>query len=137
MAQNRVISIQITSTKNPVGFRNSPYILENKINLELIKKKKMLFSGNAREAARAFPANVNVAATLSLAGIGPERTKVEIWADPDIQTNIHEILAEGEFTRISTRVESMPDPANPKTSLLAAQSIIATLKGLTAPLVIL
>lgn len=137
LVQNSVKSIQITSIKNPAGLGSAPYILEKKINLGLIKKKQMLFSGNALEAARAFPANANVAATLSLAGIGPLRTKVEIWADPDTAANTHEITAEGAFSRITARVENTPDPANPKTSLLAAQSIIAVLRGMTAPLAVL
>ena len=78
-----------------------------------------------------FPANVNVAASLSLAGIGPEKTKVQIIADPNIKTNIHEIIAEGKFGLLKTRVENIPSPDNPKTSYLAALSAIATLKNIT------
>jgi aspartate dehydrogenase len=124
---------RIISTKHPRGFSGAPFVTENQIDLNYIKQRVMIFSGNAIDAAKAFPANVNVAATLSLAGIGPERTEVEIWADPAATGNTHEIIVEGEFTTINTRVDNIPDPGNPKTSLLAAQSVIAALRGMTEP----
>lgn len=130
-------SARIASTKPPRGFIGAPYIVENKIDLEYMNTKTKLFSGNALEAARGFPANVNVAATLSLAGIGAEKTMVEIWADPEAKGNAHEIVVEGEFSTISARIENKPDPANPKSSVLAAQSIVALLKGMSEPLVVL
>lgn len=128
---------RIASTKHPRGYAGAPYIVEKKIALDNITQKERLFTGNALEAARAFPANVNVAATLSLAGIGPEKTEVEIWADPAAKGNKHEILVEGEFSTIKASVENVPDPSNPKSSMLAAASIISVLRGLNEPLVIL
>ncbi|MCB1532495.1 MAG: DUF108 domain-containing protein [Alphaproteobacteria bacterium] len=127
----------IATTKKPMGYDGAPYIVENNIDLAAIKTKECLFKGNAIEASRAFPANINVAATLSLAGIGPERTQVEIWADPEIGGNTHEITVSGEFSTIRGRVENTPDPANPKSSMLAAQSIISVLKKMNAPVVVL
>jgi len=88
----------------------------------------LLFEGSASKAVKAFPANVNVAATVSLAGIGFERTKVRVVADPSLSRNVHELTVEGEFGTFFTRVENLPSPDNPKTSYLAALSAISTLK---------
>ena len=128
---------KISTTKPPHGYGNAPYVEEQSIDLSSITERRCLFQGNALEAAAGFPANVNVAATLSLAGIGPEKTQVEIWADPDVITNRHDIEVVGEFSTIRTCVENTPDPANPKSSMLTAQSIVAVLKGMNAPLVVL
>lgn len=130
-------SAKIVSTKPPMGFSTAPYVEINQIDLTSITAPTKLFEGNALEAAKGFPANVNVAATLSFAGIGAENTKVEIWADPQIQFNSHEIVVESGFSSISAKVQNKPDPSNPKTSVLAAQSIIATLRGFTEPFVVL
>jgi len=127
----------IISTKKPTGFSGAPYVSQEQIDLTCITEKTRLFKGNALEAAKGFPANVNVAATLSLAGIGPQRTEVEIWADPDAKGNRHEIIVTGAFSTIKACVDNLPDPANPRTSILAAHSIISVLKGLSAPLVVL
>ena len=137
LAQMGIKNAHIASTKPPKGFSNAPYIIQNNINLNKIKEKTLLFSGNALDAAQGFPANVNVAATLSIAGIGAEKTIVEIWADPNAIGNCHEIKVEGEFSSITAKVENIPDPANPKSSMLAAQSIISLLKKLNEPLVVL
>lgn len=87
----------------------------------------MIFEGNAKEAAEGFPRNINVAASLSLAGIGVEKTMVRIIADPFSDRNVHEIEAEGRFGRMTARTENLPSPKNKKTSYLAALSAIATL----------
>lgn len=130
-------SAKIVSTKPPLGFSTAPYVEKNDIKLKSITSKTKIFEGNALDASKGFPANVNVAATLSLAGIGPEKTKVEIWADPDIKRNTHEIIVESQYSKITARVENEPTPSNPKTSVLAAQSIIAVLQGFTEPFVVL
>lgn len=127
----------IASTKPPLGFTGAPYITEKGINLAQIETKTRLFHGNALEAAKGFPANVNVAATLSLAGIGPEKTEVEIWADPEAKGNSHKITVSGEFSTMHASVENMPDPANPKSSMLAAQSIVAALRDMNNAMVVL
>ncbi|MDP1852713.1 MAG: aspartate dehydrogenase [Candidatus Omnitrophota bacterium] len=93
-----------------------------------IKKETLIFKGNACEAVRKFPQNINVAATLSLAGLGAKRTFVRIIASPGIDRNIHEVEIESEAGRIFTRTENVPSPDNPKTSYLASLSAIATLK---------
>lgn len=137
LAQMGIQSAEIATTKKPMGYAGAPYIIDNNIDLSAITEKQRLFSGNAREAAKAFPANINVAATLSLAGIGPEKTRVDIWADPNVPGNTHEIRVVGEFSTITGKVENTPDPANPKSSMLAAASVISVLKKLENKLVTL
>ncbi|MEZ5813711.1 MAG: aspartate dehydrogenase domain-containing protein [Alphaproteobacteria bacterium] len=127
----------IASTKHPRGFIGAPYVEEMGINLDQIKTKTKIFEGNALQASKGFPANVNVAATLSLAGIGPEKTMVEIWADPNAIGNNHEITVSGKFSTLNARIENKPDPANPKSSVLAAQSIVSVLKDTNNAVVIL
>ncbi len=137
LKQLGIKSSKIASTKPPLGFSTAPYVEEMGIDLNAINTKTRIFEGNALEAAKGFPANVNVAATLSLAGIGPKETKVEIWADPDAIGNSHEITVIGEYSQISAKITNSPDPKNPKSSMLAAQSIVALLKGLSYPLTVL
>ncbi len=137
LAHLGITAARIATTKKPMGYDGAPYIVQNKIDLKAIKQKTQIFAGNAREAAIAFPANVNVAATLSFAGIGADNTQVEIWADPDAAGNTHEIEVHSAFSTMRARVENRPDPANPKSSMLAAQSIIAVLHGLSAPFAVL
>ena len=127
----------IASTKPPRGFEGAPYVDKMGINLAQIESKTRIFEGSALEAAKGFPANVNVAATLSLAGIGAEQTRVEIWADPQAKGNSHEITVTGEFSTLHARIENRPDPANPKSSMLAAQSIVAVLRDMNNALVVL
>ena len=121
-------SVTITTRKPPLGFKGAPFVVKNNIDLESIKEDTMLFEGAAIDAVGAFPANINVAATLSLAGIGPKKTKVRIFACPGISSNIHEIEVVGEFGKFTTRTENVPSPKNPRTSYLAILSALATLK---------
>lgn len=128
-----IYSVTLTTRKPPSGLVGAPYITCKGIELEKIKKETLIFEGPASEAVKAFPANVNVAATISLAGIGFERTKVKIIADPATSRNTHEITVEGEFGKLFTKVENLPSPDNPKTSYLAALSAISTLKKILNP----
>lgn len=136
MKELGIQSSKIATTKPPKGYTGAPYVVQNDINLDAITENTCIFSGNALEAAKGFPANINVAATLSLAGIGPEDTKVEIHADPSAKGNAHEITVSSEYSTLTSRIENMPDPANPKSSVLAAQSIVATLRDMTRALVV-
>ena len=124
-------SVTLTTRKPPAGLKGAPYIIKNKIDLNSIKEEKSIFEGTAEEAIEGFPQNVNVSATLSLAGIGPQKTKVRIVADPNIDRNIHQVEIEGKFGRLICMTENFPSPSNPKTSFLAILSAIATLKGIT------
>ena len=130
----RIDKVILSTVKNPGGLRGAPFMIENNIDPGSFCKKTLIFEGNAREAVRAFPANVNVAASLSLAGIGAEKTQVKIFVDPGASRNIHEITVIGDFGTFTSRIENIPSPDNPRTSLLAALSAIATLKNITEPL---
>jgi len=110
--------------------------LRTEINVADLTEPKCVFSGTAREAARGFPANVNVAAALALAGIGPDRTTVEIWADPSVTRNIHRIEVEAEAARLSMQIENVPTDENPRTGRLTPLSVIAALRKLSSPLAI-
>lgn len=128
----RIDSVTLTTRKPPEGLKGAPYIKRNKIDLDAITKEKVIFEGSATEAVEGFPQNINVSATLSLAGIGKEKTRVKIIADPNLKKNIHEIEVKGEFGRLVSRTENLPFPKNPKTSYLACLSAIATLKGIVS-----
>jgi aspartate dehydrogenase len=132
----RVSKVTLTTRKPPRALEGAPYVIEKRIDLKALKEPTVIFSGPAREAVLAFPANVNVAAALSLAGIGADRTEVRIVADPTSDKNIHEIEAEGDFGKLLARMENVPSPTNPKTSYMAALSAIALLRRITAPLVV-
>ena len=123
----KIDSALIASTKPPNGFIGAPYIAQNNIDLDNITEKTCLFRGNALDAAVAFPKNVNVAATLSIAAIGPEHTQVEVWCDPNTLCNSHEITVSGGNSTITSRVDNRPDPSNPKSSALAGHSIVLSL----------
>jgi aspartate dehydrogenase len=122
-------SVTLTTRKPPKGLQGAPYLVENGIDLEGLTEPKVVFEGNAREACKAFPKNVNVAAALSFAGVGPEETMVRVVADPSATSNSHEIVAEGAFGKLRTKTENMPSPRNAKSSYLASLSAVAELRA--------
>ena len=132
-SQGKINRVVLITRKNPKSFQNSDYIKQEGIRLDKIKSDTVLFSGNARQAIKFFPQNINVAATLSIVGIGQARTQVKIVACPKLKRNIHEIYIESDAGTISTRVENLVHPDNPKTSLLAVLSAIATLRRILEP----
>lgn len=109
--------------------RKNPKSLPNEFSDT--KEEKIIYIGNAQEAVKKFPFNINVAATLSLAGIGFEKTEVKIIADPNVNQNIHEIHVKGKFGEILAITKSVPSPENPKTSYLASLSAIALIKKIS------
>jgi len=119
--------VMLTTRKNPASFRGVEFIRKQKIDLDKIRKDKILFSGPAYEAVKLFPQNINVAGILSLAGIGADRTFIRIIASPLVSRNVHEIEIESEAGRIFTRTENVLHPSNPKTSYLAVLSAEAAL----------
>jgi aspartate dehydrogenase len=123
----------MVTRKPPRGLAGAPHIVEHKIDLEAITAPQKIFEGNARAAAKGFPANINVAVALSLAGIGPDRTMVEIWADPTVTRNVHRIEVDSDSARFSMTIENIPSE-NPKTGRITALSVIACLRKLHAPL---
>ncbi|WP_415283392.1 aspartate dehydrogenase [Candidatus Nitrososphaera sp. FF02] len=123
-------SVTLTTTKNPKALAGAPFFETGKVKLDQIRSKTMVYEGTAAEAVRMFPANVNVAAVLSLAGIGVDRTKVRIVADPAFSTNQHEIEAKGSFGEFKFTVNNVPSPGNPKTSYLAVLSATECLRSI-------
>ncbi len=121
----------LTTRKPPAAFRDNEYLAARGVKLTNLRKPKVVFDGTAREAVKAFPASVNVAATLSLAGIGFDRTRVRVVADPTISKNIHEVKVRGESGELTAEARNEPFPDVPRTSYLAALSVIRTLKGLS------
>ena len=133
-AQGTIRSVKMITRKPPQGLAGSPYLEQNRISLEGLTEPLRVFAGTAREGARGFPANVNVAAALGMAGIGPDATQLEIWADPALTRNTHRIEVEADSTRFSMTIEGVPSEENPRTGKLTALSVIACLKGLVEPL---
>jgi aspartate dehydrogenase len=128
----QVAHVTHTTRKPPLGLEGAPYLVERGISLAGLQTEKEVFSGSAREACRGFPANVNVTAAVSLAGIGPDQTRVKIFAVPGLIRNCHDIDVEGEFGRLQVHIENVPSE-NPKTGKLTALSIIRAVKDAIDP----
>ncbi|HTT78820.1 MAG TPA: aspartate dehydrogenase [Stellaceae bacterium] len=133
-AQGDIARVHMITRKPPAGLDGAPYLVERGIGLAGLAAACRVFTGTAREAARGFPANVNVAAALALAGIGPDRTTIEIWADPAVSRNIHRIELESDAVRLSMQIDNVPSAENPKTGRLTPLSVVALLQKLAAPL---
>ena len=133
-AEGDVSEVSIETRKPPAGLVGAPYLAEHAIDVLAIAVPTLIFSGDAMAAAAGFPANVNVAAALALAGIGPQRTQVRIWADPTIDRNIHTIRVEAAAARLTMTIENVPSDANPRTGRITPLSILACLRGLVATL---
>jgi len=128
-----ITSVTMETRKPPRGLAGAPWIEAQKIDLDAITEETLIFEGPATEACRAFPANVNVLAALALAGIGPEKTRIKLFAVPGQSMNLHRITVVGEFGRLAIEVENVPSE-NPRTGKLSYLSTIALLRDLAAPL---
>jgi aspartate dehydrogenase len=132
-AEGHIHSVRMTTRKPPRGLLGAPYLEANGISVHGLGEAKRVFSGTAREAAAGFPANVNVVAALALAGIGPDRTMIDIWADPAVDRNCHSIEVEADSARFTLTIENIPSD-NPRTGRITALSVLAALRKLHAPL---
>jgi aspartate dehydrogenase len=132
-AEGTVHSVTMVTRKPPAGLDGAPYLRERGISLAGLREPRKVFEGSARDGARGFPANVNVAAALSLAGIGPDRTQLEIWADPGVTRNTHTIKVDADTVRFTMTIENVPSE-NPRTGRNVAPSTIAALRGLVSTL---
>ncbi len=121
-------SVTLKTYKPLRALMGAPFFRRRRLPRLVGKKPIRVFNGSASQAVRNFPQNINVAAILSLAGVGPRKTRVEIWATNDLRTNRHEIFVKGKFGEMITVTANRPSPGNPKTSYLAALSAIATLR---------
>lgn len=135
-AEGEIQRVRMVTRKPPGGLAGAPYLLAHGIDVANLHEPLRVFSGSAREGAAGFPANLNVAAALGLAGIGLDRTELEIWADPGVTRNCHRILVEADSARFELAIENVPSEANPRTGRLVANSVVATLKRLVSPLTV-
>lgn len=136
VAEGSVESVRIITRKPPKGLAGAPLLVERGISVDGLTQPLKVFEGTAREAIKGFPANVNVAVALSLAGIGPDRTTIEIWADPGVTRNTHTIEVRSDSSDLSMTIANIPSEENPATGKVTALSAIAALRRLTAPLVV-
>ena len=133
-AEGTIHSVRMITRKPPRGLEGAPYLVEARISVEGLNEAKRVFVGSAREAAAGFPANVNVVAALALAGIGPDRTTIEIWADPALDAQLPHHRGRFRIRRDSrSSIENIPSE-NPKTGKITALSVIAALRKLHAPI---
>jgi len=135
-AVGEISRVHMTTRKPPNGLEGAPYLLANGIDVTGLNAPKKVFAGTAREAARGFPANVNVAAALAMAGVGPDCTTIEIWADPAVSRNMHRIEVEADSARFAFEIENVPTLENPRTGKLTALSVVALLRKMASPLAI-
>jgi aspartate dehydrogenase len=132
-AEGTIHSVRLVTRKPLQGLVGAPYLVENGIEIAGLTEPLRIFEGTAREAAKGFPANLNVGVALSLAGIGPDLTRVEIWADPTVTRNTHRIEVDSDSARFSMSIENIPSE-NPKTGRITALSVIACLRKQRASL---
>jgi len=132
-AEGTIHSVNMVTRKPVKGLLGAPYLTEHRIAIEDIKAPLKIFDGSAREAAIGFPANLNVAVALSLAGIGPDKTHLEIWADPTVTRNTHRIVVDADSASLDMTIANIPSE-NPKTGRITALSVIAALRKMHAPL---
>lgn len=128
-----VDEVSIAVTKPPAAWKGIPYVERMGIDLDRLGGPVTLFEGTAREGVPHFPANVNIAAVLSLAGIGFDRTRLKVVADPALRFNTHFITIRGRTGTIDLRFESVPSPDNPKTAMLACYSALAAFRQFESP----
>ncbi len=128
--------VTMVTRKPPAGLAGAPYLVDNNIDIENLTEPKLVFEGTARDGAKGFPANVNVAAALSLAGPGPDNTALQIWADPTINRNTHTIQVVADSASFEMKMQSIPTPEKPATGRIVALSVIASLRAQVATLVV-
>ena len=119
----RVEHVTITTRKPPGALKGAPYLEQHGIDLDAITEETEVYYGPVREACKGFPANVNVSATVSLAGLGPERTMIRILAVPGLKMNCHTIEVAGEFGTLKVEITNVPTE-NPRTGKLTAMSMV-------------
>jgi len=125
---DELYEVELITKKGPKSLSKVKFIEEQGIDVDSLKEPTVIFSGTAREAVQKFPKNINVAATVSLLGVGFDKTKVTIVVDPNAKSNSHELIIKGAFGEMNCHTYNVPSPDNPKTSYLASLSAISALK---------
>jgi aspartate dehydrogenase len=127
-SMDEIDSVELITTKGPKSLSGVSYLIDRGIDVNTLTEKTVIFSGSARDAVSDFPKNINVAATVSLLGIGFDKTQVQIVLDPAVKSNSHELRVSGKFGEMVSHTYNVPEPENPKTSHLASLSAISALK---------
>lgn len=133
-AEGVIHSVDMVTRKPPRSLVGAPHLIENGIDIADLSEPLLVFDGSARDGAKGFPANVNVAASLALAGIGPDATRLQIWADPTKTRNTHTIKVDADSARFEMTIENIPSAEKPGTGKITALSVVAALRSLAAPL---
>ena len=133
-SESELKEVVMVTRKPPNALAGAPHLVKNDISVTGLNAPKLVFNGSAREGAEGFPANVNVAAALGLAGIGPDKTKLEIWADPNLSRNTHSIRVVADSANFEMSIENVQSEEKPGTGKITALSVIACLRGLVSPL---
>lgn len=133
-AQGNIHSVTMVTRKPPKSLKGAPHLDVIGLDVSTVTEPVMIFDGSAREGARGFPANVNVAAALALAGVGPDKTRLQIWADPTLERNTHVIKVDADSASFEMKIQNIPSPEKPGTGRITALSMISALEGLAAPL---
>ena len=131
--EGAIHSVTLVTSKPVKALLGAPFLEERGIDITRLQAPQLLFCGSVREVARGFPANVNVGVALALAGIGPDRTQIEVWADPTLTRNTHQIKVESDSASFSMTIGNVTSE-NPKTARIAALSLIALLRKVHSPL---
>ncbi|MFP7673930.1 aspartate dehydrogenase [Marivita sp. S0852] len=134
VAVGTVHSVVIETRKPVAGLINAPYVQQQNLDLTGLTKPYQIIEGAVSEIAKVFPANVNVAAAVSLAGIGPDKTRMEVWADPSLERNLHSVRVRSDSSDFTMSIENRPSAENPATGKITALSVIALLRQHSAVL---
>lgn len=127
-------SVTIKTSKPVFGLLNAPFVKKSGVDLSKIDAPYCLLSGSVTEIAKEFPANVNVAAAFSLAGLGPDNTKMEVWADPTLDRNLHTVTVHSDSSDFTVSIQNRPSHENPATGKITPQSVIAMLRQMNSTL---
>ncbi|MDA0915686.1 MAG: aspartate dehydrogenase [Proteobacteria bacterium] len=132
-SESKINEVKMITRKPPNALLSAPYVIDNNINLDNLSEPKLIFKGSASEGAKAFPANVNVAAAVGLASIGADKTKLEIWADPSLDRNTHKVEVDADSAIFQMSIQNVQTPENPGTGKITGLSVVACLRGLMSP----
>ncbi|WP_413738456.1 aspartate dehydrogenase [Sodalis sp. RH21] len=133
-AEGELYSVKMVTRKPPESLAGAPYLVDNGIDVNIMTEPTRIFSGSPRDAALLFPANVNVLASVALAGMGPDLTEYEIWAVPGLQYNTHTVIVNSSASRFTMSIENVPSRDNPRTGVLSIYSVLAVLDRLISHL---
>ena len=129
-SESNINSVTMTTRKPPNALSNAPFVINNNIELNNLLEPKLIFKGSATDGAKAFPNNVNVADAVGLEGIGANKTKLEIWADPKLKRNTHKVEVDSDSAIFEMSIQNVQTPENPGTGKITGLSVIACLRGL-------